>query len=179
MKRPTCFISYYHKDDQKYVTQLREIYQRISVSDASLKKDISYKSEDRIYERIKYHLNHSAVLVVLIGKNTANRKWIDWEIWAALQPFRNKAIKYRDEFRPCGILAVFLPSIKNHSIPKRLQDNIDSGYVVSMEWNSIAKNKNFVRKLILAERMRKKTFLINNNRKRVRRNKINFLGIKL
>jgi len=179
MKRLNCFISYYHKDDQKYVEDLRKVYQRITVSDYSLKKDISYKSEEQIYEHIKYQMNHCAIAIILVGKNTGTRKWIDWEIWAALEPFRNKTIKYRDGFRPCGILAIFLPSIKHYSIPKRLQDNIDSGYAVKMSWESIMRDKNFLRKLTIANRKRRKPMLINNNRKRTKRNTTSFLRLKL
>lgn len=180
MKSPTFFVSYYHKENQKYVEVLRNDYKHINAYDTSLKKDISYKSEKRIYERIKFSLINSAVLIVLVGEHTGNRKWIDWEIWTALQPFKREGIRYKDGFRPCGILAIFLPGIKNYNIPKRLQDNIDSGYVVMMEWESVEKNReNLVRKLLTAERKRTKTYLINNSRKRQKRNRIKFFGITI
>lgn len=171
MKRLNCFISYYHKDDYKYVQELREVYQRITVSDYSMDKDIGYKNEDRIYEHIKFRMNHCAVIIILIGKNTGKRKWVDWELWASLEPYRNKIVRYRDGFRPCGVLAIFLPGVKKHNIPKRLQDNIDSGYAVNMEWESIYKRKELIRKLIIANRKRRHTSLINNKRARMKRNR--------
>ncbi|WP_298510798.1 TIR domain-containing protein [uncultured Kordia sp.] len=169
-KRLNCFISYYHKDDFKYVKKIREIYQLIKVSDYGLDRDISYRDEEQIYDRIKYRMNHCSVTIVLIGKNTGRRKWVDWEIWASLEGYRNKNVRFREGFRPSGILAIFLPGIKKHSIPKRLQDNIDSGYVVKMDWNSVLDTKNLIRKLVIANRMRKNTSLINNTRNKMKNN---------
>lgn len=170
MPRINCFISFHNKD-KKYVEELREKYKRIrNVSDWSVKKGITYKSEKQIYNYIKYKMNNCAVTIVLIGKHTGKRKWVDWEIWGSLQPFRDKKLKYNPGFRPSGILAIYLPKIKKHSVPKRLQDNIDSGYVVSMDWKSISNNKEFARKLVLANRTRNKTALINNTRPRKQHN---------
>jgi len=199
MKRLNCFISYHHRDDLKYVEQLRDIYKNITVSDYSLDKDMSHKDDEQIYNNIRFRMNHCAVTIVLISKHTWKRKWVDWEIWASLEPYLNKNVKFKDGFRPSGILAIFLPNakkknnsshkdtklklakpfsifkpkIKRNKVPKRLQDNIDSGYVVNMEWphKGPLNSKDFVRKLMIASRMRRHTLFIDNSRKRMKYNR--------
>lgn len=171
MKRLKCFISYYHDDDKKYVKKLRKIYEQIVVSDYSLDTDLSTNtSDEQIYENIKFRMNNCTVTIVLIGENTGRRKWVDWELWASLNPFISKTIKHRDTFRPNGILAVYLPG-KKHSIPKRLQDNINSGYVIKMHWNSITNTKALVKKLVIADGRRRCISLINNSRRKMKRNR--------
>ena len=197
MKRLNCFISYHHRDDLKYVEQLRDIYKYITISDYSLDKDMSHKDDEQIYNNIRFRMNHCAVTIVLISRHTWKRKWVDWEIWASLEPYLNKSLKYKDGFKPCGILAIFLPKkqrnktllkkalkalrlhriflprVKRNKIPKRLQDNIDSGYIVNMEWphEGPLNSRDFVRKLVIASRMRKHTLFINNSRKRMKYNR--------
>lgn len=171
MKRLKCFISYYHDDDKKYVQKLREVYERIVVSDYSLDTDLtSNTSDEQIYENIKFRMNNCTITIILIGENTGRRKWVDWELWASLNPFISKNIDYRDTFRPNGILAIYLPG-KRHCIPKRLQDNIDSGYVVKMHWNSTTNTKRLVSKLIQADERRRSISLIDNSRRKMKRNR--------
>lgn len=174
MRRHKCFISYYHDDDKKYVDDLRAIYERIVVSDYSLDTDLTVNtSDEQIYENIKFRMNNCTVTVVLIGRNTGRRKWVDWELWASLEPFISKNLEYRDTFRPNGILAIYLPG-KKHYVPKRLQDNIDSGYVVKMHWNSTTNTRALMKKLDIADKRRKSISLIDNTRDKMKCNKYSF-----
>jgi hypothetical protein len=121
-------------------------------------------------------MRNCSVTVVLIGSETGHRKWIDWEIWASLRPYKNISNPFKS-FKPNGLLAIFLPT-QTHSIPPRLQDNINSGYAVSMRWKNL--ERDFESKVNYAYWKRNNIpHKIVNSRERLSRNYINFLGFKL
>ncbi|MEX2410913.1 MAG: TIR domain-containing protein [Candidatus Paceibacterota bacterium] len=175
-KSRNCFVSYHHKDDQNYIAKLREEVKRVKVGDHSLKYDIGHLTDDTIYNKIRGKMRKCSVTIVLIGKSTGHRKWVDWEIWASLRGYKN--IKdMRKSFKPNGLLAIYLPT-SSHSVPERLKDNIDSGYAVSMNWKNL--EKDFESKVNYAFWNRSNNaYKINNSRKRQKYNFINILGLKL
>jgi MTH538 TIR-like domain (DUF1863) len=130
-----CFISYHHANDNIYLEELRDLISDISIADYSLKNDIGDLAEETIYKKIREKMRSCSVTIVLIGNRTGHRKWIDWEIWASLRAYRHP---YDDlkTFKPNGLLGIYLPT-DSHSVPDRLQDNIDSGYAVSMKWDNL------------------------------------------
>lgn len=76
-------------------------------------EDLSYLSEDAIYERLKDKIYYTTVTVVLVspGMKLANRldksQWIPWEIYYSLREIpRNGKSSHRN-----GILAVVLPDV--------------------------------------------------------------------
>lgn len=133
-----CFISYHHFNDQAYLNDLRMLKDGMKVADYSLKDDIGYLSDEAIYKIIREKMRSCSVTIVLIGSETGNRKWIDAEIWASLRGYKHPT-KSLKSFKPNGLLCIFLPG-QNHSIPPRLQDNIDSGYAVSMRWSNVKRD---------------------------------------
>ena len=61
--------------------------------------------------------------IVLIGKDTGGRWWIDWEIYySMLKTFGNERN---------GVLGILLPN-KEHNIPKRIVENLDYCEFISM-----------------------------------------------
>ena len=121
-------------------------------------------------------MRNCSVTIVLIGEKTGHRKWIDWELWASLRGYTHPTDPKRS-FYPNGLLAIYLPGSR-HSVPERLQDNIDSGYAVSMRWKNL--ERDFESKVNYAYSKRtKNAHLIDNSRERIDRNYFNFLGIKL
>src|SRR5690606_23280758 len=123
-KARNFFVSYHHDNDQKYVKALRKIKQGMKVADYSLKEDISEYTDDEIYTTIRNKMRACSVTIVLIGERTGHRKWIDWELWASLRAYKNSR-NFKRSFRPKGLLAIYLPT-DSHSVPERLQANIDS-----------------------------------------------------
>ena len=116
-------------------------------------------TDDKILAEIRQnHLKDSTVTIVLIGSETANRKWIDWEIYASLRPYSSRSRN--------GLLGIYLPTADE--TPARLQDNIDSGYAVTMKWENISWQLRS--KIDEAYRNREKIDLLRNSRKRRDRN---------
>ncbi len=175
-KQRNCFVSYHHDNDQKYIEDLRSVISYMKVADYSLKEDIGELPNEEIYQIIRNKMRNCSVTVVLVGSKTGHRKWIDWEIWASLRPYKNNTNPFKS-FKPNGLLAIFLPT-ETHSIPPRLQDNIDSGYAVSMRWKNL--ERDFESKVNYAYWKRNHIpHQIVNSRERSSRNNINFLGLKI
>lgn len=175
MDRINCFVSYYHNYDQIYLERLRAMKSGMQVADYSLKEDIGHLTEETIYKKIRGIMRNCSVTVVLVGERTGHRKWIDWELWASLRGYTHPTDRYKS-FKPNGLLAIYLPG--SHSVPDRLQDNIDSGYAVEMKWKNI--DRDFESKVKFAHWKRtNNAYKIDNSRERVDRNYFDFLGIKL
>lgn len=156
----TVFVSYHHANDQSRANHLRETYgSDNTLIDRSLKDEYDSASDDEILALIrKNHLKNSTVTIVLIGSETANRKWVDWEIYSSLRP-------YGDRTRN-GLLGIYLPTAG--TTPARLQDNIDSGYAVTMKWENISWQ--LTSKIDEAFNNRSKVELVRNSRVRRQRN---------
>lgn len=124
------FVSYHHDYDQLKANYLRETYgANNTLIDRSLSDAYDSASNDYILQQIRtYHLKESTVTIVLIGSETAKRKWVDWEIYSSLRPYGGRSRN--------GLLGIFLPTAGG--TPARLQDNIDSGYAVTMDWRNIS-----------------------------------------
>ncbi len=171
-----CFVSYHHERDQKYLSKLRRIITGMKVADYSLKDDIGHLTDETIYKKVREKMRNCSVTVVLIGERTGHRKWIDWEIWASLRAYNHPYNPFLS-FKPNGLLGIYLP-VYNHSVPARLQDNIDSRYAVSMKWENL--EKDFESKVNWAYSNRTNcTNRIDNSRGRSENNSWDFLGFKI
>ncbi|MGL5256404.1 MAG: TIR domain-containing protein [Proteocatella sp.] len=154
------FVSYHHANDQKKAEYLRDEYDsNNTLLDKSLDEAYEDMSDDEILAAIRTeHLKDSTVTIVLIGSETANRKWVDWEIYSSLRPYG-----YRSRN---GLLGIYLPTAG--AAPARLQDNIDSGYAITMKWENISWQ--LESKIQEAFDNRSKVDLVVNSRKRRERN---------
>lgn len=155
--RHKVFISYYHKEDQKYAERLAAMYKN-SIIDKSLYGDFGKLQNETILNKIRRgHLKDSTVTVVLVGMHTYGRKWVDWEINASLRPYG-----YRTRN---GLVGIYLP---HHSRKHfRLTDNIRSGYAVRLNWDEL-KHKSTLIDAVHAAWNRKKYDYLVDNRRRVR-----------
>lgn len=82
---------------------------------------INSSDSDYIMSRIRAsYLNTSTVTIVLVGRYTWTRRFVDWEIGASL---RNTLYSNRN-----GLLAISLPSVSdfNPTLPVRLVDNLSN-----------------------------------------------------
>jgi hypothetical protein len=119
--RHKCFISF-HKADQRAVDEFCAQFEgsfirRGIVMDEDI---IDSNDTDYVMRRIReLYLQDSTVTIVLIGKCTWARRFVDWEIQASL---RNPSNGY-----PNGLVAIQLwDSYK--TLPNRVQLNVESGY---------------------------------------------------
>ncbi len=131
LKPRSIFVSYHHDVDQPYYDRLCQIIAGTYGVVRNNSLDTEFDSEDTEYVmraiRERYIVGTSCT-VVLCGRLTRWRKYIDWEIKASLDMEH-------------GLLGLKLPNnpmIQNgvHK-PARLQDNIDSGYATWVWWEAL------------------------------------------
>ena len=148
--RHKVFISYHH-DDKKEVDKFIETFdeeRKVFVGRAlgiGMSEDIIDSSDvDYVIRRIrKLYLKDSTVTIVLIGKCTWARRYVDWEIQSSLRHGRTVT--------PNGLSGIVLPSAgKNPTAPSRLDINIkgesgDEGYA---RWYWYPKRKDVLANII-------------------------------
>ena len=121
--RHKCFVSYHSADAEEaatFVETFEEIFipRAIGVEegDGSI---IDSEDVDYIRDVIRTnYLRDSTVTIVLVGKCSWARKFVDWEIYASL---RDAPTSYKN-----GLLGILLPSLASDppQAPERLIDNI-------------------------------------------------------
>lgn len=154
------FVSYHHSNDQDKADYLRTFYgKNNTIIDRSLDEEINSDNDDYILSQIRNnHLKDSTVTIVLIGSETSKRKWVDWEIYSSLRPYGSRSRN--------GLVGIYLPTAGE--TPDRLQDNINSGYAVTMNWKDLSTKLNT--KIEEAFNNRTKAELVSNSRPRRKRN---------
>jgi len=137
MVRHKVFISYYHKDDQRYKDEFVETFGHLFINKSvgldEIKDD---NSTDYIKRLIQLdYITDSSVIVVLVGPKTYCRKHVDWEISAGIS----------SRVGGCaGLVGICLPSHPSFGnptydssvVPERLDDNIRSGYSKLFHWST-------------------------------------------
>ena len=111
------FVSYCHRLDQDAADDFRRNFSidKECFSDKSLSGDIGYLADETIKNLYKRpRIKESSVTIVLIGKETSRRWWIDWEIYYSLRRGDNNERN--------GLLGIYLPN-KEHNAPLRLLQN--------------------------------------------------------
>jgi len=121
--RHKCFVSFHHEDEDEvksFIESFEECFipRVLGVSD----EDDFIDSDDTDYVmdqiREKY-LTDSTVTIVLVGKCTWARRYVDWEVYSTL---RNDKLNRRS-----GLLAITLKSAAAYSgkkLPARVDDNV-------------------------------------------------------
>ncbi len=123
--RRKTFISYHH-DDQAAVDRFINTFDQnrdIFVARAlGFTGDVINSTDtDYIMGRIRHlYLKDSTVTIVLIGKCTWARRYVDWELQSSLRRGKN--------ITPNGLLGLVLPSASsNPKAPERLSVNLRQG----------------------------------------------------
>lgn len=180
MDKHKVFISYYHDDDQIYKDYLcdnlnfdSELFVDYSVRDGDI--DDTNKSDETIRREIRDdYIADATVLLLLCGPNTKKRKYIDWELHAAM---------YDTENNPkMGIIVINLPRSNNNvravterekeivspgsywvtyskreeyenhypSVPSRIIDSLVNCHsdITFVNWETIIKNRYLLKELI-------------------------------
>jgi len=144
--RHKVFISYHH-DDQDEVEEFIETFdheRKVFIARAlgvGMEQDVIDSDDtDYVMRRIReLYLKDSTVTIVLIGKCTWARRYVDWEIQASL--------RHGDIVTPNGLFGIVLPSAgKNPIAPDRLKKNLpdkfgDKEYPGYAQWYVYPKQK--------------------------------------
>ena len=172
--RHKCFVSY-RQDDEAEVEKFIEDYGDIFIAKAlgvSDEDDDLIDSTDTEYVRRRIrelYLTDSTVTIVLIGKCTWARRYVDWEIASTL---RNDSNNKRS-----GLLGIILPSVGGGSerAPERLSDNLPNGGEGYARWIRYPTSKDTLRKSIedafSARNDQARYELINNKRDHFKNNR--------
>lgn len=126
--RHKVFISYHH-DDEDEVKDFIQTFDKdrkvfiTRILGAGMSDDIIKSTDtDYVMSRIrKKYLKDSTVTIVMLGKCTWARRYVDWEIKSSLT---------QGSKTPNGLLGIKLPSYNSNGYPKRLNENLkqkDSG----------------------------------------------------
>ena len=123
--RRKCFISYHHADQDavnKFVSDFdheRDTFIARGLGEEMPGDIIQSTNTDYIMRRIRERfLSDSTVTIVLLGRCTWARRYVDWELQASLR---------RGEFStPNGLLGIKLPTFTN--FPNRFHQNLSSDW---------------------------------------------------
>jgi hypothetical protein len=137
--RRKVFISFHHGNDRIYYEQFSHTFcdQYDVFYDNSPERAINSDDVDYIRWRLwDEHITNTSCTIVLIGRDTWGRKFVDWEICGTLE-------------KEHGLIGVMLPSaslgllsaaLDSNSLPLRLQDNVHTRYASVYSWNGITAN---------------------------------------
>ena len=127
------FVSYHHGGDQAYYDSFSKAFHDTYdvIFDNSLERAIGSDNADYVMRQIRENYIHgSSCTIVLVGKDTWGRKFVDWEIKATLD-------------KDHGLIAVYLPTApldpttNKITVPDRLHSNIQSGFALWLSWQQI------------------------------------------
>jgi uncharacterized protein (UPF0371 family) len=168
--RHKCVISYHAEDTDEVVAFLANfgtefIAKTIGVTD----EDDFIDSDDTDYImdqiRTKY-LGNSSVTIVLVGKCTWARRYVDWEVYSSLRNSKYSKVN--------GLLAIALPSVSGGAtLQARVSDNVvrsngnDMGYA---RWNTYPTSALSMRSLIndaYAARTERADLIVNTRARRL------------
>lgn len=135
MKR-NCFISYHHKDSEevrRFVRRFDHLISARGIGEGVNDRDLFINSPDRDYvmgEIRRKYLGASSVTIVMLGRCTWARQYIDWEIASSL---RNTVNSKRS-----ALLGIVLPSVARSTVvrPERFFENLLSNYAKQYHYPS-------------------------------------------
>ena len=138
INRHKVFISYYHDDDQFYKNEIEKwneihnLFDDYSVNEGDI--DDTYLTDEAIRVKIRdEYIKDATVLILLCGRNTKYRKYIDWELHAAM---------YDTEKNPkMGILVINLPSCRNNI--RAVEDREKEIVAPNTTWTSFNKRSEY------------------------------------
>jgi len=158
------FVSYHHGGDQIYYDAFSKVFSDTYdvITDNSLERAIDSEELEYVMRRIRENfISGSSCTIVLVGKDTWGRKYVDWEIKATLD-------------KQHGLIGVQLPALQaapngTVTVPARLHDNITSGYALWLTWAQITGSTQACAGYIEQANVGAKKLIV-NNRDRLLRN---------
>ncbi len=174
--RRKCFISYHHADEDEVHTFINTydhlhnvfIYRGLGLG---MEEDL-INSNDTDYvmgEIRRRYLKDSTVTIVMVGRCTWARRYVDWEIQSSLR--RGQTVT------PNGLLGITLPSTAGSAtLPERLAKNVirnngeDVGYALWYKYPSSTDSLSNIIEQAYARRSTHQSVIV-NPRERFRYNK--------
>ncbi len=156
MAKRRVFISFHHKGEQKVVDDFikkfsedYEVFTDSSLSDAADSDDAEY-----LNDVCRNAIKGTSVTIVMIGKQTGCRKFVDWEIRYTLH------LEH-------GLVGISRPNLEDGDacLPNRLSDNMKSGYAKWYKYPSSAASL----KSMIDEAYNADTSKIDNSRQKMKR----------
>lgn len=133
MNRHKVFISYHHDFDQDYkddLELLNEKHQLFINQSVKLGEIDDSLPTAIIREKIRdEYLQDSSVLILLVGRETKNRKHIDWEIYSSMRDSKKN--------KKSGIVVINLPTIDCKYYTAAHGESEKSLYPSTTTWISI------------------------------------------
>jgi Thoeris protein ThsB, TIR-like domain len=157
------FVSYHHRGDQDYYDAFSKTFCDTYdvITDNSLERRIDSEDVNYVIRRIREgYVSGSSCTIVLVGKDTWGRKYVDWEIQATLE-------------KKHGLIGVRLPTApitpqNTVSMPGRLFDNIKSGYALWLTWQELTSGSQACSQYIEQANARDKMLIVNTRERRLR-----------
>jgi hypothetical protein len=130
--RRKVFISYHHGGDQAYYDEFSRFFhdQYEAIRDNSLERVIQSDNTEYVMQQIREkYITGTSCTIFLIGAQSHQRKYLDWEIKATLDKCH-------------GLIGIVLPThTKNPAgeivVPDRFLDNCKSGYAAWAHWSGL------------------------------------------
>jgi len=157
------FVSYHHGGDQAYYNTFSNAFHDTYdvITDNSLEREVDSDNVDYVMRRIREnYISGSSCTIVLVGKDTHARKYIDWEMKATLDM----------QHGLIGVRLLTAPVSRDNkvTVPGRLHDNIQSGYAVWCSWAEITASTQACQRYIEAANARDKRVIDNSRDRRLR-----------
>jgi MTH538 TIR-like domain (DUF1863) len=157
------FVSYHHKGDQYYYKEFSRAFHDIYdvIYDNSLEREVDSDNVDYVMRHIRENcVTGSSCTIVLVGKNTWGRKYVDWEIEATLG-------------KEHGLIGAYLPTAPRSAenkiiVPVRLHDNIQSGFALWLSWAQITASATQLHQYVAEAKSRSAKLIINTRDRRLR-----------
>jgi hypothetical protein len=157
------FVSYHHGGDQAYYDAFSKAFCDTYdvITDNSLERRVDSEDVNYVMQRIRdNYVTGSSCTIVLVGKDTWGRKYVDWEIKATLD-------------KEHGLIGVRLPTAPTTPqntviVPDRLHDNVQSGYALWVTWQQMSASAQTCTQYIEQANARDKKLIVNTRARRLR-----------
>jgi len=158
------FVSYHHGRDQAYYDAFSKAFHDTYdvIFDNSLERAVGSDKADYVMRHIRENYIHgSSCTIVLVGKETWGRKFVDWEIKATLD-------------KDHGLVGVQLPTApldptsNKITVPNRLHSNIQSGFALWLSWQQITSGTAELERYVAEAKSRDTKLIVNPRDVRVR-----------
>lgn len=150
------FVSYHHGGDQAYYDHFSQKFHDDYglIHDRSLEEPFRSYDPDYVMRQIRErHISGTSCTVILIGRDTWGRKYVDWETKATLDKMH-------------GLIGIKLPSATitsagSYAAPPRFCQNWASGYALASTWENIMANPKLLGTMIEEANLRSHTNIRN------------------
>ncbi len=156
MAKRKVFISFHHKGEQKvvddFIKKFSEDYEVFT--DSSLSDAVDSDDAEYLNDVCRNAIKGTSVTIVMIGKQTGCRKFVDWEIRYTLH------LEH-------GLVGISRPNLEDGDacLPNRLSDNRKSGYAEWYKYPSSAASL----KSMIDEAYNADTSKVDNSRQKMKR----------